>query len=376
MRSSRPRPDGPVAPATAPRAGRRTANGAADAKPKRAVRSKKASELAAGDSSIAALAAEEETLAGPDAEPEVAPRPARRTAAAVATETTEAAEPTDATTDASTSTTTNAPRVDRDDERASYGEGNRTGTRRRRRRGRDRQGGDRQGNERLPDGGGEPREREYSGEPIEIEGLLDLRDEGYGFLRTSGYLPGRNDVYVSASQVRRFALAQGRLREGRDPPAGEQREVPGAPAGRPDQRREPRRRAERPRFEDLTPLFPDERLQLELPDEPGQLTGRIVELLSPIGKGQRGLIVSPPKAGKTTILKQIVYSIERNNPEVHLMVLLVDERPEEVTDMRRHVLRGEVVASTFDRPSDEHTQVAELTIERARSAWSSRAATW
>jgi transcription termination factor Rho len=123
---------------------------------------------------------------------------------------------------------------------------------------------------------------------------------------------------------------------------------------------------QRPRFEDLTPLFPDEKLRVELLDNPMEITGRIVDLLAPIGKGQRGLIVSPPKAGKTTILKQIVFSIERNDPEVHLMVLLVDERPEEVTDMRRHVQRGEVVASTFDRPSEEHTQVAELVIERAK----------
>ncbi len=122
----------------------------------------------------------------------------------------------------------------------------------------------------------------------------------------------------------------------------------------------------RPRFEDLTPLFPDSQLRLELDDDPLNMTGRIVDLISPVGKGQRGLIVSPPKAGKTTILKQLVYSVERNDPEAHLMVLLVDERPEEVTDMRRHVLKGEVVASTFDRPSDEHTQVAELTIERAK----------
>src|SRR5207244_8205029 len=122
----------------------------------------------------------------------------------------------------------------------------------------------------------------------------------------------------------------------------------------------------RPKFEDLTPLFPDSKLQLELEEDPANFTGRIVDLISPIGKGQRGLIVSPPKAGKTTILKQIVYSVERNNPEVHLMVLLVDERPEEVTDMRRHVTRGEVVATTCARPSDEHTQVAELTIERAK----------
>jgi transcription termination factor Rho len=122
----------------------------------------------------------------------------------------------------------------------------------------------------------------------------------------------------------------------------------------------------RPRFEDLTPLFPDSRLRLELDGDPGEITGRIIDLIAPIGKGQRGLIVSPPKAGKTTIIKQIVHSIERNNPETHVMVLLVDERPEEVTDMRRHVLRAEVVASTFDRPSDEHCHVAELTIDRAR----------
>ena len=121
----------------------------------------------------------------------------------------------------------------------------------------------------------------------------------------------------------------------------------------------------RPRFEDLTPLFPDERLHLEMPGEKEDMTARIVDLLSPIGKGQRGLIVSPPKAGKTTVMKQIAHSIEANNPDVHLMVLLVDERPEEVTDMRRSV-KGEVIASTFDRPAEEHTAVAELAIERAK----------
>jgi transcription termination factor Rho len=121
----------------------------------------------------------------------------------------------------------------------------------------------------------------------------------------------------------------------------------------------------RPRFEDLTPLFPDEKLRLEVPGDAANMTARIVDLISPIGKGQRGLIVSPPKAGKTTVLKQIAHSIEANNPDVHLMVLLVDERPEEVTDMRRSV-KGEVIASTFDRPSEEHTQVAELAIERAK----------
>ncbi len=347
-----------------------TANGAADAKPKRAVRSKKASELAAPDSSIAALAAEEEALATAGPETEVARQPARRpgeTAEPAAADTTTSDSTPADTTPADTTdatATTGAPRVDPEDERASFGDGNRTSSRRRRRRGRER--GDRQGNERVPDGGGEPREREYSGEPIEVEGLLDLRDEGYGFLRTSGYLPGRNDVYVSASQVRRFALRKGDYVKGATRPPASNEKYPALL--RVDQINDvgPDDARERSRFEDLTPLFPDERLRLELADEPSLLTGRIVDLLSPIGKGQRGLIVSPPKAGKTTILKQIVYAIERNNPEVHLMVLLVDERPEEVTDMRRHVLRGDVVASTFDRPSDEHTQVAELTIERAK----------
>jgi transcription termination factor Rho len=121
----------------------------------------------------------------------------------------------------------------------------------------------------------------------------------------------------------------------------------------------------RPKFEDLTPLFPDEKLVLETVGDPMNMVARIVDLIAPIGKGQRGLIVAPPKAGKTTIVKQIAHSIEANNPEVHLMVLLVDERPEEVTDIRRSV-RGEVIASTFDRPADEHTVVAELTIERAK----------
>jgi transcription termination factor Rho len=236
----------------------------------------------------------------------------------------------------------------RDDE----GAGNR---RRRRRRGRDR--------EREPR---EPREQEYTGELIDVEGLLDLRDEGYGFLRTSGYLAGRNDAYVSASQVRRFGLRRGDHVKGATRPPASSEKYPALVrvdlinGVTPDQARS------RVRFEDLTPLFPDSRLRLELDNEPGEITGRIIDLLSPIGKGQRGMIVSPPKAGKTTIIKQIVYSIERNNPECHVIVLLVDERPEEVTDMRRHVLRADVVASTFDRPSDEHCHVAELTIDRAK----------
>jgi transcription termination factor Rho len=239
--------------------------------------------------------------------------------------------------------------------------------RRRRRRGRERErpGGERQGGERQ---GGESREsrEDFSGELIPLDGLLDLRDEGYGFLRTSGYLAGRNDAYVSASQVRRFGLRKGDYVTGATRPPASSEKYPALVRVDQINGMTTEDARSRVRFEDLTPLFPDSKLRLELDDDPGEITGRIIDLISPIGKGQRGLIVSPPKAGKTTIIKQIVYSIERNNPEVHVMVLLVDERPEEVTDMRRHVQRAEVIASTFDRPSDEHCHVAELAIERAR----------
>jgi transcription termination factor Rho len=350
-------------------------NGDTAEKPKRAVRSKKASELAS-EGSIDALAAEEDALASADtAEPEIAPRPVRRNGRGDASAMTTDDQTATSGDGADTATAKNgaqnkgtdtadretAPRVDPEDDRASYGEGNRTGGRRRRRRGRDR-GGSGQGQQE----GGEPREREFSGEPIAVEGVLDLRDEGYGFLRTTGYLAGRNDVYVSASQVRRFSLRKGDYVHGETRPPASNEKYPALLRVDQVNGMTSDEAKGRPRFEDLTPLFPDERLRLELDEDPLLLTGRIVDLLSPIGKGQRGLIVSPPKAGKTTILKQIVHAVERNNPEVHLMVLLVDERPEEVTDMRRHVLNGEVVASTFDRPSDEHTHVAELTIERAK----------
>jgi transcription termination factor Rho len=244
------------------------------------------------------------------------------------------------------------------------GNGNEPGNRRgRRRRGRERgPGGGGGGGERELQGGGQ--EAQYSGELIPVRGLLDLRDEGYGFLRAEGYLPSPKDVYISISQARRFAMRRGDFVEGACRPAASNEKFPAliridSVSGlAPDEARN------RPRFEDLTPLFPDEKLRLETPGA-AELTTRIIDLLSPIGKGQRGMIVSPPKAGKTTILKQIAHSIEANNPEVHLIVLLVDERPEEVTDMRRSV-KGEVVASTFDRPSDEHTAIAELTIDRAK----------
>jgi len=227
----------------------------------------------------------------------------------------------------------------------------------RRRRGRDR--GDRD----LQQDRGQ--EVQYSGEPIPVDGLLDLRDEGYGFLRTNGYLASPNDVYVSLSQVRRFGLRKGDMVTGASRPATSTEKYPALLRIDTVNGMSVEEARNRPRFEDLTPLFPDQKLRLEVPGDSNNMVARIVDLISPIGKGQRGLIVSPPKAGKTTVLKQIAHSIEANNPDVHLMVLLVDERPEEVTDMRRSV-KGEVIASTFDRPSDEHTQVAELAIERAK----------
>jgi transcription termination factor Rho len=232
------------------------------------------------------------------------------------------------------------------------------GNRRRRRRGRNR---DREGG---PAGAPE----EYTGEPIDVEGYLDLRDEGYGFLRIRGFLPSRDDVYVSVKQARQFGLRKGDHIKGASRPALRNEKNPALLRIDEVNGEDPDTARDRPRFEDLTPLFPDVRLTLERPGDSSNMTTRIVDLISPIGKGQRGLIVSPPKAGKTSVMKQIVRSIETNNPEVHLFVLLVDERPEEVTDMRRWLKNeaSQVVASTFDRPTEEHIHVAELTIERAK----------
>ena len=246
------------------------------------------------------------------------------------------------------------------DNQGNQSDGDVGNRRSRRRRGRDRPG---QGGELQ--GGGQ--EQPYSGELVEVSGMLDLRDEGYGFLRCDGYLPSSKDVYVSISQARKFALRRGDYVEGACRPASNNEKYPALLRIDKVSMMDPDEARNRPRFEDLTPLFPDSRLNLEMSDagDKDNLTARIVDLISPIGKGQRGMIVSPPKAGKTTVMKQIAHSIEANNPDVHLMVLLVDERPEEVTDMRRSV-KGEVIASTFDRPSDEHTQVAELAIERAK----------
>jgi transcription termination factor Rho len=242
------------------------------------------------------------------------------------------------------------------------------------------QGGGEDGNRRFRERGRGRRGREFEGnnnqgnaEPqfaeddvlIPIAGILDVLDS-YAFVRTTGYMPGPNDVYVSLAQVRRYGLRKGDAIVGavRQPREGERREkfnalvrldsINGLP---------PEQVSQRPDFNKLTPLYPQDRLRLET--EPGKLTNRIIDLVAPIGKGQRGLIVSPPKAGKTMVLQSIANAITTNNPEVHLMVVLVDERPEEVTDMQRSV-KGEVIASTFDRPAEDHTIVAELAIERAK----------
>jgi transcription termination factor Rho len=219
------------------------------------------------------------------------------------------------------------------------------------------------------------RERGTQGEPepviaeddvlIPIAGILDVLDN-YGFIRTTGYLPGSNDVYVSLSQVRRYGLRKGDVIEGavRQPRDGERREKFNALV-RLDKINglDPEQSRGRPDFSKLVPLYPQDRLRLET--DATVMTTRIMDLVSPIGKGQRGLIVSPPKAGKTMILQAIANAITKNNPECHLMVVLVDERPEEVTDMQRSV-KGEVIHSTFDRPAEDHTTVAELAIERAK----------
>jgi len=220
--------------------------------------------------------------------------------------------------------------------------------RRRRRRGRDR--------EELP----------WEGEPLAVEGYLDLRNDGYGFLRVAGALASRDDCYVPVKMVRQFGLRSGDQVRGTSRPAARNEKNPALLSVDAINERDPEEAKQRVDFDELVPVFPDEQLVLERATTPADLTSRIIDLVAPIGKGQRGLIVAPPKAGKTTVIKEIVRSIETNNPEVQLIVLLLDERPEEVTDMQRWLKKGEVVASTFDRPTDEHMAVAEMVGERAR----------
>ncbi len=179
------------------------------------------------------------------------------------------------------------------------------------------------------------------------EGIIDILPEGYGFLRVNGYKSGENDVYVSANQVRKFAVRKGDIVSGPIRPPRSKEKFPALVRVSKVNGLEPDDAMNRPKFENLTPLFPDERLRLEVEGKSNNTLTRIIDLIAPIGKGQRGLIVSPSKAGKTTVLQEIAQSITDNNPECYLMVVLVDERPEEVTDMQRSV-KGEVIYSTFD----------------------------
>lgn len=209
----------------------------------------------------------------------------------------------------------------------------------------------------------EMREEEIQSAPT-ATGLLDVLPEGYGFLRTSGFLPGPQDIYVSLSQVRRFMLRKGDTVTGkvRHPKDSEKYfallqidTVNGL---------DPETAKARPNFEKLTPLFPHDRFRLET--GPADVTGRIIDMVAPVGKGQRGMVVSPPKAGKTTVLKNIANGMIASSPDTHVIILLVDERPEEVTDWQRTVTAAEVVYSTFDKPPDQHIQVTELVLERAK----------
>jgi transcription termination factor Rho len=254
----------------------------------------------------------------------------------------------------------NRPDDDGDDEGEGRGRrGRRFRDRRRGRdRDRDRSGGGGQGNVDT-----EVRDGDVL---LPVAGIVDILDN-YAFVRTTGYLSGPTDVYVSLSMVRKYGLRRGDAITGavREPREGEQSRQKFNPLVRVDtiNGQDPETSKQRPEFTKLTPLYPNERLRLET--EPHKLTTRVIDLVMPVGKGQRALIVSPPKAGKTTIMQNIANAITTNNPECHLMVVLVDERPEEVTDMQRSV-KGEVIASTFDRPPTDHTTVAELSIERAK----------
>ena len=194
-------------------------------------------------------------------------------------------------------------------------------------------------------------------------GVLAVVDDGFGFLRGERLVPGANDVYVSQSQIRRFALRNGDYVAGQVRQPKDSEKYYGLLRVEAVNGVDPEVAKRRPNFEELTPIFPDDRMALET--DSSELSQRIVDIFAPIGRGQRGLIVSPPKAGKTMLLKSIAHGVAINHPQVHLMVLLVGERPEEVTDMRRSV-RGEVIASTFDEPVEDHTRIAEVAIERAR----------
>ena len=338
--------------------------------------------------------AEPEVILGPDGEPlpdweieliksgEVeAPAPApARSPASRGTRPTSTGSTDTGSADTGSTDTGSADTGDDGDEGDDDGQGDgadgesRNSRRRRRRRNKNRTGEGPQGGDRFD----QPRDRPVADrgeraegtepislEPVEVSGYLDLRDEGYGFLRVNGYLPSRDDAYIPVKLTRQYGLRKGDHVTGLGRPAGRNEKNPALLEIHTVNGGDPENARGRRRFEDLTALFPDEKLKLENPLDPNNMTARIIDLVSPIGKGQRGIIVSPPKAGKTTIMKTIATSIEANNPEIKLIVLLIDERPEEVTDMRRTV-KGEVISSTFDRPSEEHTHVAELALEKAK----------
>lgn len=204
-----------------------------------------------------------------------------------------------------------------------------------------------------------------TGECGDAKGVLEVLSDGYGFLRAENYMPGSKDVYVSQSQIRRFNLKTGDLVEGKTRPAKEGEKFQALLYVTAVNGEDPEKATQRKPFDELTPIFPNERITLENPRNPKELATRLIDLIAPIGKGQRGLIVSPPKAGKTTLLKKIADSIATNYPDIYLIVLLIDERPEEVTDMQRSI-KGDVVYSTFDELPEHHTKVAEMVLERAQ----------
>ena len=201
---------------------------------------------------------------------------------------------------------------------------------------------------------------------ITAHGILEVMQDGYGFIRSANYLPGENDVYVSPSQIRRFNLKTGDILEGNTRIKTQQEKFSALLYLSKINEMDPMKAMHRKNFEDMTPIFPNERLSLECGKTSTAM--RIMDLMSPIGKGQRGMIVSPPKAGKTTLLKQVALSVQKNNPEVHLLILLIDERPEDVTDIRESIEgpNVEVIYSTFDELPEHHKRVSEMVIERAK----------
>ena len=353
-------------PARAPRAKAAPAAGkAADAPPAPKPAEAPAPEKAAAAAPAAAAPAAEAAATAPAAykpAEATAPAPAAdKPAEASAAETQPGAPAADAPSAGAPGAAPEAPAADRpagNGERPQQQGGQQQGQQPRQGKGKNRRGRDKR------QGGGGGGEQQRDDRPsIPCTGILDVLPDGFGFLRTNGFSQGDRDVYVSLSQIRRFGLRRGDevLGQVREPKDNEKYnallKIDAVNGVDPDVARQ------RPVFEQLTPLFPDERLRLET--EEHDTAARIMDLMCPIGKGQRGLIVSPPKAGKTTILKKLANSIATNNPEIDLFVLLVDERPEEVTDMQRSVI-GTVVSSTFDQPSESHVQVTELVLDRVK----------